>query len=549
MTTNPSPASRINVLLVCANPRGTDPLRTAEEERVLKEAVRLSPHREQISVTVLNAATIDDVRRELLRQPFQIVHFSGHGTKSGLVFEDAAGRLMVPDSTALGDLLQRRGASTALLNACYSLATGSFTSLGLDYTVAMEGPIADDAAIEFTRGFYDAVGAGLPIPEAYAEGLTCARLKHMSPRAVLLRKGETYVGEEREQPAPDDFGRKADAPPPALVGIAIDTSGSMEASIRNDRNRELSRLEGVRDAVLRYATQFRNQLARDSAPASLRIFAYAFGLRSGEVADLLSLLRAARAIDLDAEIEKRKSRYIADARRAAGEYSGLASLARSYGFGNVVSSVERAATAAAEQDIRNRITAEIAGLLFEKAGAVGDTTSTPSELAELFDDTGGGKFSDLEPIIYGTTPMVAATDAVVGRFAREPQHPGEHRMFLLVSDGEPTDGNPLPNLRRLQDQGVVVVTCYVTNHDVVEPRLLRSNADPSWPKEAKLMFEGASVLEGDDLFTRQLLRSGWVVEPKARLFLQVNHSELLSDFVQTVASTFAPAPEILPKGR
>jgi hypothetical protein len=106
---------------------------------------------------------------------------------------------------------------------------------------------------------------------------------------------------------------------------------------------------------------------------------------------------------------------------------------------------------------------------------------------------------------------------------REPERADERRMLLLVSDGEPTDGDPLPNLRKMQKLGITVVTCYVTGHDVVEPRVLRNSPDSSWPKEARLMFEAASVISDDDVFTRNLLRSGWIVESNARLFLQVNH--------------------------
>ncbi len=544
-----SSRSGVDVLLVCANPRGTDPIRTAQEERVLKEAIQLSAHRDSISITVLNAATIDDVRRELLRRPFQIVHFSGHGTKSGLIFEDESGRLMVPDSAALGELLQRRGASTALLNACYSLVTGSFTSIGLDYTIAMEGPIGDDAAIEFTRGFYDGVGAGLTIPEAYEEGLSCARLKHMSPNAVLLRRGETHDAVERVTPRVDEIDGDAATQTPALIGIAIDTSGSMESSIRNDRNGTLSRLEGVLGAMVRYASDFRTMLATNAQQPSVRLFAFAFGLRSGEVADLLSLVRAARCINVSDEIEQRKSRYATEARRKASGYAGLAGLARSSGLGSLVSSLESAAISTAEQQIRARIVSEIAALLLQKASQIGDTTASPNELAELFGDTTAAKFADLESIIYGNTPMVAVASAVASRFDRETKPAGEHRMFLLISDGEPTDGDPLPVLRQIRESGVTVVTCYVTNHDVVTPRLLRGSPEPTWPKEAKLMFDAASPLEEQDVFSRHLLRSGWVIEHDAHLFLQVNHSEILAEFVQTVASTFSSAADVLPKGR
>jgi hypothetical protein len=45
------------VLLVCANPRGTDAIRLGEEDRTLRECIRLSPHRDRIKVETIQAAT------------------------------------------------------------------------------------------------------------------------------------------------------------------------------------------------------------------------------------------------------------------------------------------------------------------------------------------------------------------------------------------------------------------------------------------------------------------------------------------------------------
>ena len=97
----------VRVLLVCANPRGTDPIRTAEEDRTLRESVQLSPYRDRVTIETLHAATIDDLRRSLLRQRFDIVHFSGHGTHTGLAFEGPGGRLMVPSSEGIAEMLKR----------------------------------------------------------------------------------------------------------------------------------------------------------------------------------------------------------------------------------------------------------------------------------------------------------------------------------------------------------------------------------------------------------------------------------------------------------
>jgi len=51
------------ILLVCANPRGTDPLRTAEEDRTLRESIQLSPNRDKVVVDPLNAATVKEFVR------------------------------------------------------------------------------------------------------------------------------------------------------------------------------------------------------------------------------------------------------------------------------------------------------------------------------------------------------------------------------------------------------------------------------------------------------------------------------------------------------
>jgi hypothetical protein len=184
---------RLNILLACANPRGSEPLRTGEEDRTLRQSIRLSGQRDRIDIETLNASTIDDLRRALMNKQFDIVHFSGHGTNQGLVFENDAGQIFQPPSAALAELFARRKIKVAVLNACYSLSVGRISAIGTEFTIASEGPISDPAAIEFTRGFYDALGAGLDVPDAYDEGRGAAALKGLTFAAVLLRRGEDHV--------------------------------------------------------------------------------------------------------------------------------------------------------------------------------------------------------------------------------------------------------------------------------------------------------------------------------------------------------------------
>ena len=181
---------KVAILLVCANPHGTDLLRLGEEERALREALRLATHRERFTIEVLNAATIDDLRRALLRDSYGIVQFSGHASHHGLQFEDAVGNITEPDSDALAELLQRRGVQTVVLNACDSLSVGLAATARIEHTIAMTGPITDESAIEFSRGFYDALGEGLDVAGAFDEGVACCKLKRLPVSTVLLRKGE-----------------------------------------------------------------------------------------------------------------------------------------------------------------------------------------------------------------------------------------------------------------------------------------------------------------------------------------------------------------------
>lgn len=543
----PDKATRI--LLVCANPRGTDPLRTAEEDRTLRESLQLSPNRDHIEVETLNAATVDDLRRALLRKPFDVVHFSGHGTQTGLVFEDANGKLMVPHSSALAELLARRHVKVALLNACYSLSVGKITAIGLEYTVASTGPISDPGAIEFTRGFYDALGAGTNVPDAYDEGLSAAKLKGFHLDVVLLKHGEEYVP-TIPQPQSTAMPRAPSDAPRTLLGIAIDTSGSMQGSIRNRTGESLSRFGSVKAALAEVGAQVRDEMLRRSAntPDAFRVFVYAFGLRIGTgTADMASLWKAAQNIDLEKEIEIRKRRYEAEGRRKAAGYGDLASMARSYGFGGLVDSVAEAAKSSA----RDQIVGEIGKMVLAEANRLGDSTLTAEELANLFDSAPVSSDERVvEHVIFGLTPMTGAATEIRDRFNRMGTDNYDQRTLLVVSDGVPTDGHPRGPFSAIREAGVNIVACFVTDADIADPRVLLGTPLNSWPDGARLMWDIASPLDESTPAAHYLLAQGWSIEPNAKLFVQVNHSDVLKEFVRVAASYFSTeAASLLPRGQ
>ena len=184
--------TKTNILVVFANPRGSSPLRLDSEDHAIHEAIRRSKYRDSIRLTPCHAATVHDLRRALLDDDFRIVHISGHGTGRGLILEDGSGRMYVVPQQALADLFQAYSLPAGplecvILNSCYSFSQGKLVSLNVPFTIVAEGPIGDNASIEFSRGFYDAIGAGLSRIETAgvvvgAEGGEAADLRHRLPQ-------------------------------------------------------------------------------------------------------------------------------------------------------------------------------------------------------------------------------------------------------------------------------------------------------------------------------------------------------------------------------
>jgi hypothetical protein len=179
-SSKPDPDQPRAILFLAANPAGTDPLRIDRELRIIRDALERSRHRGNLELDIRTAATVHDLRRALLDKDYTIVHLSGHGEQAGLVLEDEHGNCVEIRREALVRLFSRhvsRGSlRCVLVNACWSLALAESLSTSVPFAIAMAGPISDVGAIEFARGFYDALGAGMDIADAHEEGMTCVDL-------------------------------------------------------------------------------------------------------------------------------------------------------------------------------------------------------------------------------------------------------------------------------------------------------------------------------------------------------------------------------------
>ncbi len=215
----------------------------------------------------------------------------------------------------------------------------------------------------------------------------------------------------------------------------------------------------------------------------------------------------------------------------------------------LVDSLKASARAQAEAEIRNAVVGEIGSRLSARLRSIGDTTLGLDEFLDLWKSSEGA-IADAEGFIFGNTPMCEALKAVTARFDRERTRASrvEQSVFLLVSDGESTDGDPTAVAGSLLAFGITVIGCYITDHDVIEPRVLPSKPLDGWSKGARDIFHMSSVMNDNSELARHLLREGWRIPKGARAFIQANHSDVLEELVAMALSPMESGQSLLPKG-
>jgi tetratricopeptide (TPR) repeat protein/tRNA A37 threonylcarbamoyladenosine biosynthesis protein TsaE len=200
--TVPVPAGRLRVLMVISRPAGTGDVGYRMIARPLLE--RLEAVRGQVDLVVLRPSTLDALKQALAaaaaaKEPFQVVHFDGHGILAGrraagagaplafagpglegvLVFEKPNGGADDVPASRLAQVLVGAGVPVVVLNACQSGAVGKdlesavATRLlrgGVASVVAMAYTVYAVAAAEFMAAFYERLFAGETVTAAVTMG-------------------------------------------------------------------------------------------------------------------------------------------------------------------------------------------------------------------------------------------------------------------------------------------------------------------------------------------------------------------------------------------
>jgi|GEM_PF-4654464 len=190
---------KISILFVAADPSTEARLRLNEEFREIQEKISQGKFRESLKLEIPQlSARPSDISQALLNANPNILHISGHGATDGSIcFEDNYGHTQLVSPEALGALFKKfsKNLKCVLLNACYSKYQATAISKHISFVVGMKKAIGDNAAIAFTKGFYQAIGAGRNIFDAYEFGLVQIMLNGISGHniPVLYKNGKIII--------------------------------------------------------------------------------------------------------------------------------------------------------------------------------------------------------------------------------------------------------------------------------------------------------------------------------------------------------------------
>lgn len=190
--------SKIRILFLSANPEGTTKLQVIQEYKLIDSKIQASEYRDQFDLEQSHAVSLMELQTLLLRFKPNIVHFSGHGSKTGaLIFENLEGLPEEAPPKALSVLFRiiNEGASSeesqdsrincVVLSACYSIKQAKAIAQHVDCVIGISEAIKDTSATNFAASFYQALGFGKSVQTAFEFGRNQLELSDDADESIL----------------------------------------------------------------------------------------------------------------------------------------------------------------------------------------------------------------------------------------------------------------------------------------------------------------------------------------------------------------------------
>lgn len=184
---------KATILFLAANPTTTNRLGLDGDAAAIQDELDRG-ERDRLELVTRWAVTPLGLLRELRRLKPMMLHFSGHGTRDGLVFVGADGLPQVVSSEAIARTCRAAGRSirVVVLSACYAEQQADALIAQLDCVIGMSGSVSDSAARTFAVGFYGGIANGESVAASFEQGraaLALVGLDDGDPPRLRVRDG------------------------------------------------------------------------------------------------------------------------------------------------------------------------------------------------------------------------------------------------------------------------------------------------------------------------------------------------------------------------
>lgn len=179
------------ILFLSAAPNNKNELRFSQEIKYIDDALKIGNRDKKYSLRTKGAVRAEELSRIIRTENPHILHISTHAhRKNGLLFEDLNRNeypISAEDIESLFARLTRRGTNVecVIFNACNSEAHAEAIQNHINYSVGMQDFIPDEAALKFSKAFYETLFDEDDIMFAYDEGVYAIQIAKMEPEGEI----------------------------------------------------------------------------------------------------------------------------------------------------------------------------------------------------------------------------------------------------------------------------------------------------------------------------------------------------------------------------
>jgi hypothetical protein len=164
------------ILFIAAEPESKQIFNAGKELKIIQKAHEKGSLRDKYVILNDFATDPDDLPRLLAKHKPTMVHFSMHGSKKGVYFEDEQGQAIEVTADILSELIELVNEKEPIVNcilmsACNSAQHAAKLAQFVGSAIGMDGVILADAACAYTKGFYQSIFEGDAYSTAHRLGV------------------------------------------------------------------------------------------------------------------------------------------------------------------------------------------------------------------------------------------------------------------------------------------------------------------------------------------------------------------------------------------